>query len=73
MSLYKLTPTELVDETKVGIQAHTVLLSTTKPQKWWKDAEEEDRLAELNKHLPNIPDIQKMAVIGQIIDLCRYK
>ena len=72
MSLYKLNCAEL-DESKVGVQAHTVLLSTTKPQSWWKDVEEEDRLAELNKHLPNLPDIQKMAVIGKIIDICRYK
>ena len=72
MTLYNLNSEEL-DETKVGVQAHTVIVSSTKPANWWKDAEEEDRLAELNKHLPNIPDIQKMAVIGQIIDLCRYK
>ena len=72
MSLYKLNSNEL-DETKVGVQAHTVIVASTKPANWWNSAEEEDRLAELNKHLPNISDIQKMAVIGQIIDLCRYK
>ena len=72
MTLYKLEFDKL-DETKVGVQAHTVLLSTTKPQTWWGAVEEEDRLEELNKHLPNITDIQKMAVIGQIMDICRYK
>ena len=72
MTLYKLEFDKL-DETKVGVQAHTVLLSTTKPQTWWGAVEEEDRLEELNKHLPNLSDVQKMAVIGKIIDLCRYK
>lgn len=72
MTLYTLRSAEL-EETKVGVQAHTVLLSTTKPQTWWGAVEEEDRLEELNKHLPNLTDIQKMAVIGKIIDLCRYK
>ena len=72
MTLYKLEFGKL-DETKVGVQAHTVLLSTTKPPTWWGAVEEEDRLEELNKHLPNITDIQKMAVIGQIMDICRYK
>ena len=72
MTLYKLEFDKL-DETKIGVQAHTVLLSTTKPQTWWGAVEEEDRLEELNKHLPNLTDIQKMAVIGQIMDICRYK
>ena len=72
MTLYKLNCAEL-DESKVGVQAHTVLMSTTKLQSWWGTAEEEDILAELNRHLPHLTDIQKMAVIGKIIDLCRYK
>ena len=72
MTLYTLHPSEL-DETKIGVQAHTVLISTTKPQNWWGTAEEEDRVAELNRHLPHLTAIQKMAVIGKIIDLCRYK
>ena len=72
MALYTLHPSEL-DETKIGVQAHTVLISTTKPQNWWGTAEEEDRVAELNRHLPHLTAIQKMAVIGKIIDLCRYK
>ena len=71
MTLYKLDGK--LDETKIGVQAHTVLMETTKPQSWWGNAEEADRLAELNIHLPNLSDIQKMAVIGKIIDLCRYK
>ena len=72
MTLYTLHSEEL-DENKIGVQAHTVLMSTSKPQNWWGTAEEEDRVAELNKYLPNITDIQKMSVIGKIIDLCRYK
>ena len=72
MALYTLHPSEL-DETKIGVQAHAVLISTTKPQNWWGTAEEEDRVAELNRHLPHLTAIQKMAVIGKIIDLCRYK
>ena len=72
MTLYTLHSAEL-DETKIGVQAHTVLISTSKPQNWWETAEEEDRVAELNRHLPHLTDIQKMAVIGKIIDLCRYK
>lgn len=72
MTLYKLNCAEL-DESKVGAQANTVLVSTSKPQSWWGTAEEEDRVAELNRHLPHLTDIQKMAVIGKIIDLCRYK
>ena len=72
MTLYKLEFGDL-DENKVGAQAHTVLISTAKPQNWWGTAEEEDRVAELNRHLPHLTDIQKMAVIGKIIDICRYK
>ena len=72
MTLYTLHSAEL-DETKIGAQARAILMSTTKPQSWWGTAEEEDRLAELNRHLPHLTDIQKMAVIGKIIDLCRYK
>ena len=72
MTLYTLKSDEL-DETKINVQAHTVLISTTKPQNWWGTVEEEDRVAELNRHLPHLTDIQKMAVIGKIIDLCRYK
>ena len=72
MTLYKLNCAEL-DESKVGVQANTVLMSTTKPQSWWGTVEEEDRVAELNRHLPHLTDIQKISVIGKIIDLCRYK
>lgn len=72
MSLYNLKSSEL-EETKVGVQAYTVIVSSPKPASWWESAEEEERLAELNNHLPNLTDIQKMSVIGKIIDLCRYK
>ena len=72
MTLYTLHSEEL-DENKIGVQANTVLISTSKPQNWWGTAEEDERVAELNRHLPNLSDIQKMAVIGKIIDLCRYK